>query len=72
MTKFDAGLRTPLPASDSGISEVWGSKRINPWPQSCLCLTWSEYPSNEDDDYNKLTEKNVDIYTYLEQENYSK
>ena len=40
---------TPLPASDSGSAAVWGSKRINPWPQSCLCLTWSGYPSNNDD-----------------------
>ena len=39
--KLDAGLITPLPASDSGSATVWGSKRINPRPQSCLCLTWS-------------------------------
>ena len=39
MMKLDAGLITPLPASDSGSSTVWGSKRINPWPQFCLCLT---------------------------------
>ena len=50
MTKLDAGLITPLPASDSGSAVVWGSKRINPLPQSCLCLTWSGYPSNDDDD----------------------
>ena len=50
MMKLDAGLITPLPASDSGIAAVWGSKRINPRPQSCLCLTWSGYPSNDDDD----------------------
>ena len=43
-------LNTPLPASDSGSAAVWDSKRINPWPQSCLCLTWSGYPSNDDDD----------------------
>ena len=30
---------TPLPASDSGSSAAWSSKRINPRPQSCLCLT---------------------------------
>ena len=47
MTKLDAGLITPLPASDSA---VWDSKRINPRPQFCLCLTWSGYPSNDDDD----------------------
>ena len=41
---------TSLPASDSGSTAVWGSKRINPRPQSCLCLTWSGYPSNDDDD----------------------
>ena len=40
MTKFNAGLITSLPASDSGSSAVWGSKRINPRPQFCLCLTW--------------------------------
>ena len=39
ITKFDAGLITPLPASDSGSAAVWGSKRIKPRPQSCLCLT---------------------------------
>ena len=39
ITKLDAGLITPLPASDSGSAAVWGSKRINPRPQSCLCLT---------------------------------
>ena len=50
MTKLDAGLMTPLPASDSGSATVWGSKRINPRPQSCLCLTCSGYPSNDDDD----------------------
>ena len=41
---------TSLPASDPGSAAVWGSKRINPRPQSCLCLTWSGYPSNDDDD----------------------
>ena len=50
MMKLDAGLITPLPASDSGIAAVWGSKKINPRPQSCLCLTWSGCPSNDDDD----------------------
>ena len=43
MTKLDAGLITSLPASDPGSAAVWGSKRINPRPQSCLCLTWSGY-----------------------------
>ena len=37
--KLDAGLITSLPASDSDNAAVWGSKRINPRPQSCLCLT---------------------------------
>ena len=50
MTKLDAGLITSLPASDSGSSAIWGSKRINSRPQSCLCLTWSGYPSNDDDE----------------------
>ena len=48
MTKLDAGLITPLPASDSGSAACWGSKRIKPRPQSCLCLTWSGCPSNDD------------------------
>ena len=43
------GLMTSLPASDSGSAAVWGSKRINPRPQFCLCLTRSGYPSNDDD-----------------------
>ena len=51
MTKLDAGLIIQLPASDSGSSAVWGSKRINPRPQCCLFLTWSGYPSNDDNDY---------------------
>ena len=50
MTKLDAGLMTSLPASDPGSIAVWGSKRINPRPQNCLCLTWSGYPSDDDDD----------------------
>ena len=50
MTKLDAGLMTSLPASDSGSAAVWGSKRINPGSQSCLCLAWSRYSSNDDDD----------------------
>ena len=41
---------TSLPASDPGSAAAWGSKRINPRPQSCLCLTWSGYPSNDDND----------------------
>ena len=45
-----AGLITPLPASDSGSTAAWGRKRINPRSQFCLSLTWSEYPSNDDDD----------------------
>ena len=48
--KTRAGLITPLPASDSGSAAAWVSKRINPRPQSCLCLTWSGCPSNDDDD----------------------
>ena len=42
ITKLDADLITPLPASDSGSAAAWGSKRINPRPQSCLCLTWMD------------------------------
>ena len=38
MTKLNAGLITLLPASDPGSAAVWGNKRINPQPQSCLCL----------------------------------
>ena len=41
-------LNASLPASDPGSAAVWGSKRINPRPQSCLCLTCSGYPSNDD------------------------
>ena len=49
MTKLDAGLMTSLAASDPGSAAVWGSKRINPRPQFCLCLAWSGCPSNDDD-----------------------
>ena len=45
-------LITPLPASDSGSAAAWGSKRINLWPQSCLCLTCSGYPSNDNEYFN--------------------
>ena len=41
---------TSLPASDPGSTAVWGSKRINPRPQFCLCLAWSGCPSNDDDE----------------------
>ena len=44
MTKLDAGLITSLPAPDPGSAAVWGSKRINPRPQSCLCLTGVDTP----------------------------
>ena len=47
MMKLDAGLKTPLPEFDSGSAAACSSERINPRPQSCLCLTWSGYPSNE-------------------------
>ena len=57
MTKLNAGLITPLPASDSGSAAVWGSKRINPRTQSCLCLAWSGYPSNDDDDDEETTKE---------------
>ena len=56
MMKLNAGLITLLPASDSGSTAVWGSKRINPRLQSCLCLTWSGYPSNDDDDISLVRE----------------
>ena len=55
MTKLDVGLITSLPASDPGSAAVWGSKRINPRPQFCLCLAWSGCPSNDDDDLNLHT-----------------
>ena len=51
MTKLDAGLITPLPASDPGSAAVWGSKKINPRARSCLCLIWSGCPSNDNDEY---------------------
>ena len=41
---------TSLPASDSGSAAIWGSKKINPRPQLCLCLTWSGYPSNNNNE----------------------
>ena len=65
MTKFEAGLITPLPASDSGSAAVWGSKRINPRPQSCLCLTWSGCPLNDDDDHDDelCTKAKIFVFT---------
>ena len=66
MTKLDAGLMTSLLASDPGSTAVWGSKRINPRPQSCLCLTWSGCPSNDDQwmKTNRLS-LNYSKYTYF-------
>ena len=52
--ELDAGLMTSLPAFDPGSAAVWGSKRINPRPQFCLCLAWSGCPSNDDDDDYKI------------------
>ena len=40
-------------ATKNVCTAVWGSKRLNLRPQSCFCLTWSGYFSNDDDD-NKL------------------
>ena len=40
MTKLNAGLMTSLTASDPESTAAWGSKRIDPPPKSCLCLTW--------------------------------
>ena len=51
MKKLDAGLITSLPASDPGSAAVWSSNRINPRRQSCLCLTWSGSPSNDEDEW---------------------
>ena len=60
MMKLDTGLITPLPASDSGSATVWGSKRI----KSCLCLTCSGCPSN-DDDNKTLTNWFATNWSYL-------
>ena len=52
MMKLDAVLIISLPAFDLGSAAAWGSKRINSGPQSCLCLTWSGYPLNKDNNDN--------------------
>ena len=65
MTKLDAGLITSLPASDPGSAAVWGSKRINPRPQFCLCLAWSGCPSNDDDESKLNAMMNVDYCKLL-------
>ena len=62
MTKLDAGLMKSLLASDPGSAAVWGSKRINPRPQFCLCLTCSGYSSNDDDDDDNGFNINVNIF----------
>ena len=51
MMKHDAGLITSLPASDLGNTAARGSKKINYRLQSCLCLIWSGYPSNDVDEF---------------------
>ena len=63
MTKLDAGLMKSLPASDPGSTAVWGSKRINPRPQFCLCLAWSGCPSNDDDVKKSLKSTGLDNAT---------
>ena len=65
MTKLDAGLMTSLPASDPGSAAVWGSKRINPRPQFCLCLAWSGWPSNDDDDFSYNVKLFLDKVFYI-------
>ena len=57
-------LRTPLLASDSGSTAVWGSKRINPRPQFCLYLTWSGCSSNDDDDDDGKFSKTIGAERY--------
>ena len=47
MTKPDVDLMTSLPACDSGSTAAWGSKRIKPRPQFCLCLTWCDTSPND-------------------------
>ena len=64
---FNAGLMTSLPASDSSSAAVWDSKRINPRPQSCLCLTWSGYPSK---DNNKKTKQNKSAFVTLQSQSW--
>ena len=55
---------TSLPASDPGSPAFWGSKRINPQPQSCLCLTWSGYPSNDDEDDIIVFKENTELVPF--------
>ena len=55
----ESGLTPSLPPSDSGSAAAWVNKRINSRLQSCLCLTWSGYPSNDEEE-----EKTV-IFTTL-------
>ena len=54
LTVLDDETRSWLNNTTASIwfssTAVWGSKRINPRPQSCLCLAWSGCPSNDDDD----------------------
>ena len=47
---------------DPGCAAALGSKRINPRPQSCLCLVWSGYPSRDDDDASLLSQKTVTAF----------
>ena len=51
-----------MTVTDSGSAAVWGSKRINPRSQFCLCLTWNGCPSNDDDDKRQcITENCIDF-----------
>ena len=56
-------LNNTTARSDSGSAAVWGSKRINPRPQSCLCLTWSGCPLNNDDDATCITWQTIHSLT---------
>ena len=49
--KTQCWLNVITATSDPGSAAAWDSKKIKSRPQSCLCLTWSGCPSNDDDGY---------------------
>ena len=49
MLKPNAGSIPLLPIVDLESTTAWDHKKINSWPQSCLCLTCSGPFHNNDD-----------------------
>ena len=54
MTKPNAGSTPSLPVSNLCSTAAQGSKKINSWPQSPLCLTQSGSLPNDNNDSQQI------------------